>query len=372
MPGPYDALEPNPTAVSIRVRVEPAFIAVRNLMLLVKEEQISDLGEWMIQTYLTMTPEERNTNELVAFGYYYAIVPDRSWPSFPAYLRHLETMDPVALRNKMLDNYRLIPQLYPEQTESPVPDIYDSLGSLEEYLDCLRRTFGPGHVIPEIETQAYRYVNDPPAMKEIIVSHLLNMWEKYLSPEWARVLPTLQEVVGAYEDVDFSQMDRYEAIHQITGQPVAEAMWAHLVDKARQIIFVPTAHVGAYLGRYFARETLWILFRARLPKDAEILDTDLSRAEILVRLSALADDTRLRILKYIASRGEVRSQELMEGLNLSQSAASRQLMTLTGTGYLSERRCDGAKCYSLNPGRIEETLRALAQFLNSRQAFDRL
>jgi len=242
-------------------------------------------------------------------------------------------------------------------------DIYQSLGSLNDYLEFLLRTFGPNHTDQEIETRAYAYVVDPPAMKEVILAHLRNMWERYLSPEWKRVLPMLQEVVSAYEEMDFSQMDRYEAIHLITGTPAAEDKWQHLVDKVRQIIFVPTAHVGPYLGRYHSRDTLWILFQARLPKGAEILDTDLSRAEILVRLSALADDTRLKLLKYIAAHGEVHSQELIEALRLSQSAASRQLVTLTGMGYLSERRCDGAKCYSLNPERIEETLRALSQFL---------
>jgi DNA-binding transcriptional ArsR family regulator len=52
----------------------------------------------------------------------------------------------------------------------------------------------------------------------------------------------------------------------------------------------------------------------------------------------------------------------MEQLNLSQSAASRHLKQLSATGYLSERRCAGAKCYRLNPERIEATLRATAAF----------
>ena len=50
-------------------------------------------------------------------------------------------------------------------------------------------------------------------------------------------------------------------------------------------------------------------------------------------------------------------------LDLSQSAASRHLKQLSATGYLIERRREGAKCYSLNPDRIEATLQALANFL---------
>ena len=45
----------------------------------------------------------------------------------------------------------------------------------------------------------------------------------------------------------------------------------------------------------------------------------------------------------------------MQGLDLSQSAASRHLKQLSATGYLLERRFSGAKCYKLNPQRIRDT-----------------
>ena len=89
----------------------------------------------------------------------------------------------------------------------------------------------------------------------------------------------------------------------------------------------------------------------------------LTRTEILVRLSALTDDTRLQILRQIAENGELRSQEIIDGLELSQSAASRHLTQLTAAGYLKERRCDGAKCYSLNVERVSDTLQAVAGYL---------
>jgi DNA-binding MarR family transcriptional regulator len=53
----------------------------------------------------------------------------------------------------------------------------------------------------------------------------------------------------------------------------------------------------------------------------------------------------------------------MERLDLSQSATSRHLKQLSATGYLSERRCNGAKCYALNPERLENTLKAISNFL---------
>jgi len=53
----------------------------------------------------------------------------------------------------------------------------------------------------------------------------------------------------------------------------------------------------------------------------------------------------------------------MTRLELSQSAVSRHLKQLSATGYLNERRCDGAKCYTLDPKRIEDTLHAISLFL---------
>ena len=107
---------------------------------------------------------------------------------------------------------------------------------------------------------------------------------------------------------------------------------------------------------------MWVLFGARVPEGAVVHAPDLTRAEILVRLNALADDTRLRMLKLIAEEGELHSQDIMTHLALSQSATSRHLKQLSATGYLNERRCEGAKCYELNPRRIEDTLQALSAF----------
>ena len=90
------------------------------------------------------------------------------------------------------------------------------------------------------------------------------------------------------------------------------------------------------------------------------------RAEIVSRLSALADDTRLHILQMIAEKGEMRSYEIMEAIHLSQPSVSRYLSQLTATGYLQERRESGAKVYILNKDRIEKTLKAVNAFLLGR------
>jgi len=173
----------------------------------------------------------------------------------------------------------------------------------------------------------------------------------------------LQDAVRAFAGTDFSAMNRGQAAKYVTGQNLKENHWDLDAEQAEQIIFVPSAHVGPYLGKFNNKNALGIIFGARLPKDTQIHAPDLSRGEITVRLSALADDTRLNILKLLATEGELRSQDVMEKLQMSQSAASRHLKQLSATGYLTERRCSGAKCYNINATRIEDTLQAVAAFL---------
>jgi DNA-binding transcriptional ArsR family regulator len=136
-----------------------------------------------------------------------------------------------------------------------------------------------------------------------------------------------------------------------------------MLDDTEYLVLVPSPHLGPYIGGFKSGGTLWLLFGARIPHGAKVHAPDLSRADILVRISALADDTRLQILRLISRQGELRSQAVMSRLGISQSAASRHLKQLSATGLVSERRCEGAKCYSLNTGRIEDTLDAVAGYL---------
>jgi len=368
MPGPIQDTIIAPETVRVHVSLAPAHNAFHSLMLVYNADEFSGLGEWVPQTWAAMTPGERETHRLVFNGFHYAAVPEKGWPSFPAYVDHLAAMDPIALRDKMLRAYACIPPgdgtTCLGMGDEPLPvDLDQALSSVDAYIDFLVARFGSDHVDREIETHAYSLVMDPPAMQATITDHLSAMWTNYLAPEWARVEPMLQDAVRAFQQVPLAGKSMLEAAQWITGQELAEEKWQQALAQAEQVIFVPSAHVGPYLGRFCPSRILWVVFGARLPEGAPFEAPDLSRAEILVRLNALSDSNRLRILKWIAERGELNSQDLISELELSQSTVSRHLTQLTATGYLNERRCNGAKCYTLNPGRIRDTLQAISAFL---------
>ena len=361
MPAPDENILLTQIRDDISFDIEPAHNAIQSLMFLIRAEKLSGLGDWITKTLAAMTAEEKHRNDLVMMGLHYATIPYESYPSFPAFLDHLAAADPVVLRDKIMDTYAHMPCR--EDEPDPIMSTEEALADVDTYLTYLGQRFELKNYDITIEAEAYTYLADPPALQEVVISHLKHMWDKYLAAEWNRVEPMLRDAVNAFQHVDFSEMERLEAIEFIVGQKPSHKSWEKRLLETEQLVFIPSTHVGPYLGMFPQGDAIRIVFGARLPEGTELHAPDLSRAEILVRLSALSDDSRLSILKLIADHGEQRSQDIIKQLNLSQSAASRHLTQLSATGYLIERRCNGAKCYNINTERLENTLRAVSAFL---------
>jgi DNA-binding transcriptional ArsR family regulator len=358
-----DAFDVPYTSSPIEVALEPAHSAIQSLLMLTRSRHAAGVADWVMDTDQAMTPAERKTNNLVLLGLHYVVLPTETWNAFPAYVDHLAALPPEALRDKMLAVYERL-SLNP-RPEGPMLDLPSALASPESYIAYLRQRFMPDSIDEETEREAYRYVMDPPALQKLVVEHLRHMWKRYLSEEWDHVRPTLQAVVRAYRKVDLKGKSVMEAGRLITGQEIDEEKWSSDFAEARRVVFIPHPHVGPYIPKCHAqKEEMYVFFSARLPDRLAKDAPELSRPEIAIRLSALADDTRLRMLRYLAENGEQRSQGIMEALDLSQSAASRNLTQLSAAGFINERRCDGAKCYALNPERVSDTLQAIASFLS--------
>jgi len=293
-------------------------------------------------------------------GFFFALVPDESGITFPAYLVRLGNMEPDAIRDKLLNAYANV-LLNDKRPESV--DWDQVLTSKDTYIAFLEQRFGKEHTDVKIEKRAYELVIDPPALKEFLVSHMNWLWETYIAPEWTRVQPMLQESARSFKGFDLTNMTRIEAAKFVTGQDLDESRWCEKLDSVERVVFVPNAHIGPYTHTLYANKTLYVIFGARQPEGTADRIPELDRTEIVARLSALADVTRLHILQLVAEKGELRVQDVMEEINLSQPSVSRYLTQLTASGYLQERRESGTKVYVLNKDRIEKTLKAIHAFL---------
>lgn len=360
---PFPATIEQPARERVQIALDPVRNAIASMMLITKEDEMPGTHPWVTRTQAKLSTGELFTHKLVILGFFHAIQPKTEWRTFSEYLKDLEVSDPTALRDRMLGEYeKICINCDIEEAKKPV-DWEQILGSADAYVEFLLHRFGEDLVDVELETRAYEYVINPPAMKELVISHLRWFWDQHLSAEFARLEPILQESIKAFQDVDYNSMSQIEAARYITGQDLEEDKWEMMANEFEQFLFIPNVHIGPYVTKLHCGDKLAIIFGARQPENAIVRIPELDRADIVARMSAIADDTRLRILQMISENGEMRSHEIIEAIGLSQPSVSRYLKQLTVTGYLQERRANGAKAYTLNRNRIEKTLKAVQKFL---------
>jgi len=353
-----------PEKKGIRVAIEPAVNALGSLIFLSRVDDYSGLDPWVVKTAASLDQELLQANLVVMQGLFYAWEPDRSWPSFMSFVDHLEATDPLVLRDRVLDTYTELPCKKEKETELTPISKDELLADFTTFITYLRSKFGEEHVDETIEEEAYNLLLKPKKMRSYIVSHFRTMWTEVLEIEWERVYPLLDESALAFQNVDFSQMTPQEAVRYITGQTDDKLGW--LIEKSNHLVFIPTTHSGPYSYPFISEDTGWVLFNARLPEGLPGSASVLSRTELLVRLTALADETRLSILAITNERGQICSQELIDILQMSQSSISRHLRQLSASGFLRVHRTEAGKCYTQNPERLKDTLRALEVLFNER------
>jgi DNA-binding transcriptional ArsR family regulator len=343
---------------NVEVSLSPTRNVFSSMLLLAQDSGEPGIHEWISKTRASMTKKELENHTLALVGFFFALLPDEGQITFPAYLNQLEKADPTALRDKMLNAYARIWH----ETDTKV-SWSEALDSADSYIEFLKSRFADEYVDVNLEKQAYDYVIAPTAMKDFLVGHMTWLWKTYFEAEWKRVEPLLLDSVRSFKNTDLTKMSRVEAASYVTGQDVSNANWCKKLDAVKRVIFIPNPHIGPYVHAHVVHDSLQVFFGARQPEGTGDRIPELDRAEIVARISALADDTRLHILQLVAERGEIRVQEILEIINLSQPSVSRYLTQLTASGYLQERRENGAKVYILNKDRIHKTLKAVNAFL---------
>jgi ArsR family transcriptional regulator len=98
-----------------------------------------------------------------------------------------------------------------------------------------------------------------------------------------------------------------------------------------------------------------VMKATRFIQDVEFAD---HRAAVL---KALAHPIRLRVVAYLAERGEQTVGVMSEDLHLTQSRVSQQLTTLRLNGLVQLRKAEGFHYYSLAVPEIEEMLVCLSR-----------
>jgi DNA-binding transcriptional ArsR family regulator len=349
--------------VSISFSLEPAHSVIASLSLLDMAEDFTGLGEWVYRTVAAMSREERLTNRHVLLDAAAHLLGDTSWPSFEAWVEDLAARDATAIRDEAVR--ALFAKGY-EKVDKEMPDPAEVLSHRTDFLKLVENVLAGRRAPAEraLWEDMHSMFIDPPLVQKRIVTYLRTMWERGLAAEWERHLPMLEESIAAFQSLELSGLTAIEAMTRVSLREVPPPTQCGWLDEVEHVIFIPSAHTGPYLLKLDGLDetTVRIVYGARIPEGAAIRSPGLTRSELLMRLTALANDVRLRILALLGQEGELKAADIMAHLDLSQSAASRHLEHLTATGYLAVRGERRIKYYQLSADQIDHTFEALKSF----------
>jgi DNA-binding transcriptional ArsR family regulator len=330
----------SPHSIPISLASEPTYNALNSIALLNEVAHMPALASWVLRTASSLTPAQRRANLLIFVAFPGAVLPDRDWPTFPAYLDDLASQPAGTLRDRAIER----------------------MGAMPTDADALAAQVPQLIVDAALAADAYALLGDPPAMQDLIVTQLRTIWDTALADEWRRSLPPLQKLIAVARQ-------RSEPEVALIAENLRTLIVRDAYDEpgVEQILCIPSPHTGHYITRLRQGATLRLFFHGPSSYPAVMRTSPLGRPELLARLAALADDTRLRILELFAQQHELSAPEIMARLDLSQPSVSRHLKQLAP--FLFERRGDGAsKIYSLGSGQFDQTFRTLGRTLSGAEA----
>jgi DNA-binding transcriptional ArsR family regulator len=352
--------------LDIEVSLEPGVNAFSNIVALHAAQAHSGFDEWVTSTLAKLTPTQKKVNRILTDGLYGLVDVHRSWPSFGALLKDLTSRPSDELRDRVLDMLCQCIELEKKETDGKTTTLNPEslLANRDLYLENVRIWFTEDEFDLKFQNEIFDLLTNANDLKDLVVSHLESMWDEHLERDWKANLHLLRDAVTAFQEIDLSNLPVEDVIRTVLGRNLMLSHnTEHDFSETSKIIFIPSAHVGPYAVMFKSKGIVRCIFGAHLMDHLTENSTGTSRSEVLVRLSALADNSRLQILELLKENEELYAQDVISKLGLSQSSASRHLIHLCAAGFLIERRGERGKCYSVNKERIEESLTLLKRHL---------
>ncbi|MEE4194445.1 MAG: helix-turn-helix domain-containing protein [Anaerolineae bacterium] len=344
-----------------RFELAPAHNALSSLWLLNFEEV--NYVEWISKTREQLSDSQLALNKEVCWPAA-TLLRGQSWESFPAWLEDLDTRDPVDLAmydlNNLLDRISVYTS---EFNKHKAEDLYQDKDLYSLVVKTIYQythwEFHQKEVLAEHHTLTHPELME--GRKRNILSHFTMMWEDYFSSEWNHNLGLLEDTLAAYHSIDIMGLSDIEVLTKITGSAEKPLKaWLGWLPLVKEVICFPNPHLFSYsLVIDRTRESVFTGLSTHISKSISVQPPLLSRSIIKVRLNALADDTRLQIIELLVAEPGLNAKEIKDKLGLSQSAASRHINQLTGSGFLCSKRIEGANQFTIAPDVINELHQSL-------------
>jgi hypothetical protein len=293
-----------PETVTVEFDLAPVRVILDAIKTLASDDHLPGVSPWVLETAAQMPHDERRRIEVLGEGLWDAIKPKRAWADFENFLNYLAQRDVSQWQPETVQ------WLVDHDTEKYPNLTAEMLFSDLELYKRVTRDFFISHAKAEkgytydedLFVTLHQWMQTPQQSWQLAIDTIRQAWRTYVRPEYERNLPLLRETINAFQQQDYEGMMALEAIRAVTGRD----MTGLFDNLPRHLVFVPVWYLGPYLGRYDSPEaqTTWILFNVRAPSGGKNIPSSLGRQELNMRLSALADDTRLRILELIAQHAE--------------------------------------------------------------------
>lgn len=107
--------------------------------------------------------------------------------------------------------------------------------------------------------------------------------------------PRLGFSVAAFGSVELPLGGVSERLEFIAGSDFIHDEWVQIASKAEEVVGVPSVHIGPYMILFeFDGRRASIVGRARVPDGASVHSSALDHSDLLMRLDAISDSTRMR------------------------------------------------------------------------------
>jgi DNA-binding transcriptional ArsR family regulator len=217
--------------------------------------------------------------------------------------------------------------------------------------ELLHATLSPKLEPSEIE-RLVGFLMNPEELQAELAVLLVRFWDRHYRIEHARCRPIEERSIEHHQDVA-GTADPLEAFVAITGRSVPDGL-GDRITRAEKLIFIPSCHGGPYASVGTVDDSsnaLPVVYNC-LSTSSDNRGLGPAIGRLFPPLKALADETRLDILGLLTGR-ELYAQQIVDQMDVSQSAVSRHLRLMVTSGILRERKQEGMKFYAIDDEAID-------------------
>jgi DNA-binding transcriptional ArsR family regulator len=347
-------------ALKVEFRFSLAEDLLHTLSLVTDAPHIEGLDQWVYATHAALPPTLKHDMEPVlvliqksdklSLWTHQLSPDDPAHRDFSEYIAWLNGFTEGDYRGLIQNTIEILAHHCRDESGEPLPT--PSLSDDEALNACLGQKLAGEQL-----ERAIHLAQNPSELKAQFISVTTRFWEQFYAQEYPQCLPLMQRSVVYHSHRNYSA-DFDTVFSAVTGRRPLQDHGSY--DDVERVIFVPSCHIGPYVMIHHIKEpqpTLILHYNCR-PTGAPEHEESPAIQDLFPPLKALSDETRLQILSLLDGR-ELYAQEIVEQLDISQSAVSRHLKLMSSGGLLNIRREDSMKYYSIN----RDTLVAVADRL---------